>query len=123
MRNQYPESCVVCRTEVLPGRGEVTWLGDRVVFYHVGFCPRTDETEERARRCAVYVGHILESTNTSRKDLVDAVSKLAIMVKSGWLDVRKCELKILECEATQDLDRLDVEMLLTDCLMRQAARR
>jgi hypothetical protein len=123
MRNQYPESCVVCRTEVLPGRGEVTWLSDRVVFYHLGSCPRTSETEERARQRAVYVGHVLESKDASRKDLVDAVSKLAVMVKSGWLDVRKCELKILECAATQDLDRLDVEMLLTDCLLSHAARR
>jgi hypothetical protein len=123
MRNQYPESCVVCRTEVLPGRGEVTWLGDRIVFYHLGSCPRTSETEERARQRAVYVGRVLESEDASRERLVDAISKLSILVKTGWLDVRKCELKILECEATQDLDRLDVEMLLTDCLMRQAARR
>lgn len=114
---------MVCRTEVLPGRGEVTWLGDRIVFYHLGSCPRTPQTEECARLRAVYVGHMLESEDTSRKDLVDSVSKLAIMVKSGWLDVRKCELKILECAATKDLDRLDVEMLITDCLIRQSVRR
>jgi hypothetical protein len=98
-------------------------LGDRAVFYHLGSCPRTAETEENARRRAVYVGNVLESTDTSRKDLVDAVSKLAIMVRSGWLDVRKCELKILDCAATQDLDRLDVEMLLTHSLLGQSVHR
>ena len=45
---------------------------------------------------------------------------LGLLVKTGWLDLERCQQKLLECGSTRAMDRLDVEEVI-ECLLESAA--
>ena len=120
MKNKYPQNCSVCQVPVPSGEGDMAKIRNKWLVTHEDSCPRHPSTQSLARTKAVKIARILGDPETDKKTVLEAVMLLGLLVKTGWLDLERCQQKLLECGSTRNMDRLDVEEII-ECLLQSAA--
>jgi hypothetical protein len=65
---------------------------------------------------------VLRRDNSSIDDISEALKGLAALMSTGWTSRENCEKIILKARVFQDLDRLEVEEMLSECLLHEGSR-
>ena len=123
MRNRYASACALCGISVEPGEGFLERVSGTWLVTHADPCPRNDYSKRYSLGLAKKIGEVLESENSSERDVEKAAAWLARMVRAVWLTQERCEQKILGCRALEGYDRLEVEDLLIRYLRQPIAQR
>lgn len=122
MRNRFPKPCGVCQGRVPVGEGTVQ--GSSASGWNVTHdsCPRESVRHGHAQAYARRVLSVLRRRDSPADDVTQALVGLAALMRTGWTSRESCERMVLQAAVFQDLDRLSVEEILNDCLVREGTR-
>jgi hypothetical protein len=122
MRNRYPKPCGVCQGRVPAGEGTVqgSHASGWTVTHDV--CPRGSVRHGHAQAYARRTVATLRHRNSDADDITEALRGLAALMRTGWTSRENCEKIILKAPAFVDLDRLEVEEILDQCLTQEGTR-
>lgn len=122
MRNRYPKPCGVCQGRVPAGEGNVQ--GSHTSGWTVTHdaCPRGSVRHGHAQAFARRVTTVLRRKSSTADDVNEALTGLAALMRTGWTSRENCEKTILKAPAFSDLDRLEVEEILSSYLTHEGTR-
>jgi len=122
MRNRFPKPCGICQGRVPAGEGNVqgSHASGWTVTHDV--CPKSRIRHGHAQAYARRITRMLRHKGSTADDITEALNGLAALMRTGWISRESCEKIILRTPAFSDLDRLQVEEILTYHLSEEGTR-
>ena len=122
MRNRFPKPCGICQGRVPAGEGNVQ--GSHASGWTVTHdaCPKGKIRQGHAQAYAHRMTVKLRRKNSTADDITEALTGLAALMRTGWASRESCEKIILRAPAFSELDRLQVEEILTYHLSEEGTR-